>query len=228
MRRAFRWLFVGLCWLSLVAGLGTAWLWMRSWEGGPQGPPYRPYAPVAGVIGTVLGELACVRCVDGDIQAHVIGAWPTAERVRYYSVRRGEESPSPELFPQARAPADVDWGGPSWHAGRCTRVAALDQEGRPVLMGSWVGRRVSGPLTVWWCGAPAWSVIAPLWLLPLLCCVRRARNALCLRRRRRLGLCRHCGYDLTANASGTCPECGNATVWGMVTTQQHGIALSEK
>ena len=28
------------------------------------------------------------------------------------------------------------------------------------------------------------------------------------RRRLRLGLCPRCGYDLTANASGVCPECG--------------------
>jgi hypothetical protein len=27
-------------------------------------------------------------------------------------------------------------------------------------------------------------------------------------RRRKLGLCLRCGYDLTANVSGVCPECG--------------------
>ena len=27
-------------------------------------------------------------------------------------------------------------------------------------------------------------------------------------RRRRLGLCMCCGYDLTGNVSGVCPECG--------------------
>jgi hypothetical protein len=30
-------------------------------------------------------------------------------------------------------------------------------------------------------------------------------------RRRKLGLCVRCGYDLTGNASGICPECGQAT-----------------
>ena len=34
----------------------------------------------------------------------------------------------------------------------------------------------------------------------------------CIRRRRarliRAGLCRSCGYDLTGNTSGVCPECG--------------------
>ena len=33
------------------------------------------------------------------------------------------------------------------------------------------------------------------------------------RRRRRRGLCPNCGYDLTANVSGSCPECGTATRW---------------
>ena len=31
------------------------------------------------------------------------------------------------------------------------------------------------------------------------------------RRRKRLGLCVQCGYDLTSNLSGVCPECGEVT-----------------
>ena len=31
------------------------------------------------------------------------------------------------------------------------------------------------------------------------------------RRRRRTGSCARCGYNLTGNVSGTCPECGAAT-----------------
>jgi len=34
------------------------------------------------------------------------------------------------------------------------------------------------------------------------------RGPLLRRRRRKRGLCVKCGYDLTANVSGTCPECG--------------------
>jgi hypothetical protein len=29
------------------------------------------------------------------------------------------------------------------------------------------------------------------------------------RERREKGLCVHCGYDLTGNVSGVCPECGD-------------------
>ena len=42
--------------------------------------------------------------------------------------------------------------------------------------------------------AAAWAIVA------------RARLA----RRTRLGACKQCGYDLTGNVSGTCPECGAA------------------
>jgi purine-cytosine permease-like protein len=31
-----------------------------------------------------------------------------------------------------------------------------------------------------------------------------------VRRRRRGGFCRHCGYNLRGNVSGVCPECGAA------------------
>ncbi len=40
-------------------------------------------------------------------------------------------------------------------------------------------------------------------------------TAWCVRRRRaellRAGQCSECGYDLTGNTSGVCPECGGAT-----------------
>jgi hypothetical protein len=38
----------------------------------------------------------------------------------------------------------------------------------------------------------------------------RFRRVLLLCRRRRLGPCLRCGYDLTGNSSGRCPECGSA------------------
>jgi len=53
-------------------------------------------------------------------------------------------------------------------------------------------------------------------LLPLLLCVafstallwlRTHRHTVSIRRMRR-GQCSKCGYDLTANTSGICPECG--------------------
>ena len=55
--------------------------------------------------------------------------------------------------------------------------------------------------------APPWLVAAALSVLPAL----RARRFVLDRRRARRGAdgyCADCGYDLTGNASGRCPECG--------------------
>ena len=59
--------------------------------------------------------------------------------------------------------------------------------------------------------APCWAAALvatplPAWRLGTL--LRRRRR---LRRAARAGLCRACLYDLTANQSGVCPECGTPT-----------------
>ena len=61
----------------------------------------------------------------------------------------------------------------------------------------------------------------PLWLLLLICLAYPfIRGALAVRavwihwRRRPAGMCPSCGYDLTGNVSGACPECGRSTVKG--------------
>jgi hypothetical protein len=52
---------------------------------------------------------------------------------------------------------------------------------------------------------PCWFVLPVLAILPALT-VRRI-----LRRKHDSGSCGNCGYDLTGNTSGTCPECGTKT-----------------
>ena len=52
---------------------------------------------------------------------------------------------------------------------------------------------------------PLW---APLVLLPLYPSWTVVRDARRRHRRRKKGLCLQCGYDLTGNVSGVCPECG--------------------
>jgi len=52
-----------------------------------------------------------------------------------------------------------------------------------------------------------WTVIVPLWL-PLLLCAVPAAWLWWRDRSFSPGHCRSCGYDLTGNVSGICPECG--------------------
>jgi hypothetical protein len=69
-----------------------------------------------------------------------------------------------------------------------------------------------------WTVVPPWAVAAiPLWfpgfVLVLLGGARYwvvAWSSYRRRRRRRRGVCVTCGYDLTGNVSGVCPECGTA------------------
>ena len=57
----------------------------------------------------------------------------------------------------------------------------------------------------WWLSLPDWflalllAVLPGLWAFKML--PRSAKNA---------GRCTQCGYNLTGNTSGTCPECGTA------------------
>jgi hypothetical protein len=53
------------------------------------------------------------------------------------------------------------------------------------------------------------SIHIPFWLPAVISAVPTAWLLFRDRRRIRPGCCRHCGYDLTANVTGICPECGS-------------------
>ena len=57
-----------------------------------------------------------------------------------------------------------------------------------------------------------WSVVVPHWFLALIFAVLPAVWFMKWRKRRKLGpnSCGSCGYDLTANETGECPECGKS------------------
>jgi hypothetical protein len=59
---------------------------------------------------------------------------------------------------------------------------------------------LSSQLTV-----PLWGPLALLLIYPALAFVR---GPVCRHRRLKRGLCPTCGYNLTGNITGTCPECG--------------------
>ncbi len=66
-------------------------------------------------------------------------------------------------------------------------------------------------------GVRTTHLFVPLWM-PLLAV--GSATILCWRRDRRYppGHCQKCGYDLTGNTSGACPECGVAVAQGQVQT----------
>jgi hypothetical protein len=55
---------------------------------------------------------------------------------------------------------------------------------------------------------PAWWFVLPLWIPLMLAAVPTAVLWWTDRRRIPPGHCRKCGYNLTGNVSGVCPECG--------------------
>lgn len=59
--------------------------------------------------------------------------------------------------------------------------------------------------------APVWSILLFTLLYPSVRLVRFVRGPYRRDRRRKKGLCVNCGYDLTGNISGICPECGQRT-----------------
>jgi hypothetical protein len=126
--------------------------------------------------------------------AHVRGRWGLVS-VRY--------QPSP---PAARAA--YRWDRPS--AGD----AMID---RGTLM-RWLG---FGLISLNRAGTAGWRVWMPHWPFVLLTsllpstawALRRRRRLLAYRQSRRM--CLHCGYNLTGNTSGVCPECGTQTTAGV-------------
>jgi hypothetical protein len=84
-----------------------------------------------------------------------------------------------------------------------------------VLAPLWMKRPTPAISRTIYVGEIRWVWLAAVTsVLPLLTATRLTRRAIVTRRRRRVGHCSTCGYDLTGNVSGACPECGTAIVKG--------------
>jgi predicted RNA-binding Zn-ribbon protein involved in translation (DUF1610 family) len=73
-------------------------------------------------------------------------------------------------------------------------------------------RTRGGTSDCWDCTGVPFTTVVPLWSFALLFMIGAGiwpLVALRRVRRRRKGRCSQCGYDLTGNVSGRCPECGS-------------------
>lgn len=98
-------------------------------------------------------------------------------------------------------------------AGACWWTSGSIPNGPYGMPGWYVFDAPDGPR--WWfhyyADSRSHSFMVPLWIPFLLVGIPMAFLWWHDRRRVPPGHCQHCGYDLTGNASGVCPECGRAT-----------------
>ena len=108
---------------------------------------------------------------------------------------------------------------PVWHVSETPLGGISQSSDIPNILGfGWNGARLTWPgetVTDTAVVIPLWSVTLVTGALPIWWLFRLVRGD----RRMRGGLCHHCGYNLSGNTSGTCPECGTA-----VATKAHGEA----
>jgi hypothetical protein len=204
MKRLLRWLVNGLCLLSLLACVGAGWLWCRG----------KHAAGLAWVeVAALRADLKFISDATG-FAVESIGRWPGAAGVWSGA---GYDSPDRVTIPASPSWRDVNVGPIDLRSAECK--AQLRPDGVPermsfnrwrsVMAGVGPRPRWSGPLPFRGAyGIPHWLGLTLLALPPLLWLATHLRRLIVRRRRRRLGLCLRCGYDLTGNTSGTCSECG--------------------
>ena len=185
--------------LSLLLCVATALLWVRSqycrdnvWWCAADG-----------------GRLWWLESVDGLVALRTAGGWP-APTARHTAIPAGEDF-GPLVLAGDRPGLMIRGGGASvseWHSRRTgLRVRsgrALVLQPAPDGRGTFPSKRPT----------PYFEVVAPHWMLAALAAVAPGAwlaaglPSLLRGRRRRLGLCPDCGYDLRATP-GRCPECGH-------------------
>jgi len=101
--------------------------------------------------------------------------------------------------------------GVSEGAFKAILVDGLDQGGLGVLV-HWYGGLANYSTTdrrrYFLAYIPSWEIIGLFGLYPAVVLALSVTRRVRRRRRRVRGLCIHCGYNLTGNVSGVCPECG--------------------
>lgn len=204
MRRLLCWCFSSLCLLSLLACLGTAWLW---WDGRAV-LAQTPCAPLRPAIAAAL------RVLHNGVTLSV----SRGGRVLPVGVRSlADPRDLCEAIPSASRYLILSSSN-TYRQRRCLGAAYATWSADP-LVNAGFARVQSVPGQPWAESALTSisgldlramhaEVVTVLAIPPLLWLALRARRRLVPHRRRRLGRCLRCGYDLTGNTSGVCSECG--------------------
>ncbi len=161
-------------------------------------------------IGAAIGRFARRALLAGAIVLLVAGAVGQVARVTLASVYPRVPRPPPDI----RNYVYIVLTGEGFEC-FCMRASRAAYRRPPTGGGSWLNGRVQwyyfSDRTVGW---DIWFAVS--WWMPSALCVaypalfyaRRAAAAWRRARRRKRGLCAHCGYNLTGNVSGRCSECG--------------------
>jgi hypothetical protein len=193
---------VVLAWLSLVGLLGLASVWVLTASG-------YGHAGTVGVFGerrAPLQELSAWRGIwaewGGDglgVHCYSDSFWDTLPpgagcqwQLRYEDEPLIGRYPTQCWWPEKRG---IDWGNERYRLLVRTDARRVSEGGS-----TYRERRA-------WVVLPYWCWLLACAFFPLACAVQ-LRQGFRLRRRRHLGLCLTCGYDLRATR-GACPECGS-------------------
>jgi hypothetical protein len=201
--RLIRWTFTATCAASLLACLFTAFLWFHARR------VYRDSAEA-----TVRRTYVWATSDRDGVSAWIIRGWRWPVPL---SVRSAADADQVEYYVLWITRAD--WQRAFGRNGAFTTGTAaawVAPDGTPPrVSGHWnpmFQLQTSPPMPAWVVtNAPHWAIIVLTSLAPLAWALLRLRRRQSLRRRARLGLCLHCGYDLRAcRDSGRCSECGEA------------------
>jgi hypothetical protein len=198
-------LFTVVSLLSLLACIGSGVVWMLS---------SRPYCSMcdttySGAGNALIGRTWLFGAAHGRVGLGRLTSRHTSPRAQAWSPRAQAWDEHVQLCSELYR---KHWGPvvamPASRVGRWFRVG-FDSG----------GTRPGGPVQAYWLvGLPCWYPLVATAILPA-CWIRwfrRRRRSIARFRKRQ---CLECGYDLTGNVSGVCPECGTGVPEGAVSCQ---------